>query len=492
MKRNPRSLILAFDIGTSSLRTALFDNSVKRVPGSLAQQKYHLRLSQDGTAELSPAVFKRAAVGCLTQTLNFHRKHWKPGTAPITAVGISCFCHSLMGTDEKGKALTPIYTWADSRCREEAEWLRDNFSEEKIHERTGCMLRTSFWPAKLLWLRKSMGKAFLNVPRWMSPSEWLVKEFTGSFLNSVSMASTFGILDTHRLVWDPELLKITRLKKSQLNSFSTDIPHTGAPWSKKFPALAETLWYPGIGDAAASNLGSGATGGGLAAINVGTSAALRIVLAGRKVRVPYGLFCYRIDEKRYLVGGAVSNAGNVFAWCLKQLDVEGDLRKLEKLLARRPAPEHGLTVLPHLLAERSPTWCEEVPGALLGVTQATSALDILQASTEAVYHRMARIAELLPVKNARALRFIVSGGIQQSEQSLQRLADVMNRTLVVSDEQEASLRGAAVYASEKLGIKIPAVNKIRAVKPRAKYAKSFLQCRQRQIRLEKLLTSNLF
>ena len=56
----------------------------------------------------------------------------------------------------------------------------------------------------------------------------------------------------------------------------------------------------------------------------------------------------------------------------------------------------------------------------------------------------------------RAKKIIVSGGIGQSPASLQILADSLGRDLEVCADQEASLRGAAVHALERLGHKIAA------------------------------------
>lgn len=477
----PHGTILAFDIGTSSLRTGLFNTQGVLLKNSLSQQAYKLKVAPDGTAELSPAKLLQAARNCLHRTLQFHRD---THAAPILAVSMSTFGHSILGLSKDGTATTPIYTWADSRCSPQAQWLRENLNERNIHRRTGCMLRASFWPAKLLWLQKHLKKDFSRIDTWISPAEWIIKAFCATFSQSVSMASGTGIYNPHRLNWDSELLELTGIKESQLAPFTETSLQLKNSLHRKYPELKHALWIPSLFDGAASNLGSRAAGDKIAAVNVGTSAALRVVLKESKMKVPFGLFCYRVDKNRYLVGGAVSNAGNVRAWCLDRLNISQE-NQLEKLLAQRPSPDHGLTVLPHLLAERAPSWCEHIPGGIIGITQATSPLDILQASTEAVYHRMAQIADLIPVKNNRSLKLMTAGGIQASPQSLQRLADVMNRTVIPCSEKEASLKGAAIYALETLKIPLPPTHNHPPIKSRPKNAKSFAIMRERQIKLEK-------
>lgn len=486
----PSSLILALDIGTSSTRTALFDSTGQRVIASTAQQTYPLLTSADGAAELDPQAVLAAVRGCLEKTFSVYRNDAGLEGRPIAGIGVSCFWHSLIGTDSRGEPLTPIITWADSRCRTDAAALRDEFSERTIHARTGCMLRASFWPAKLCWLRREQPQVFKNVRRWMSPAEWIQLALCGGANCAYGMATGTGLFNPTKLTWDSALLKHCGVAPESLQPLSDDPTIVAGPLTTQFPELSGVPWFPGIGDGATSNLGSGATRPSLAAINVGTSAALRVMRQGSNARAPFGLFCYRVDAERYLVGGAVSNAGNLRAWCLRELRVDIDAAGLEDELASRPGPDHGLTILPFWTAERAPTWNEDLRGAVLGLSQHTTALDLLQAITEATYHRIARIAELLMKDEPATPKIFVSGGIQHSRSSMQRLADVLNQPVYANPEPEASIRGAAVFALEKLGMRVPDLKAGAPMRPRAKIAARYAEDRARQVALESLLVKH--
>jgi gluconokinase len=123
-----------------------------------------------------------------------------------------------------------------------------------------------------------------------------------------------------------------------------------------------------------------------------------------------------------------------------------------------------------------------------GLTQSTTALDLLQAITEAAYQRLARIAELLMEQEETPPKFLVSGGIQHSKAAMQRLADVLNQSIYANPEPEASIRGAAVFAIEKLGRQPKPLKLPRPFPPRKKYAALYAQERTRQINLEDLFT----
>ncbi len=476
--------ILAFDIGTSSLRTSFFTAGAERLTATTAQETYPLHTTADGGAELTPALLREAALRCLRTSLAALRADRKLAKARIVGIGTSCFWHSLVGVGSGNTPITPIITWADSRCQKDAEALRAEFSEKDLHARTGCMVRASFWPAKLRWLRRTKPTLFGKVRLWLSPAEWLQREFCGEAQCAYGMATGTGLFNPSRLKWEPTLLEACGLREEQLGDLGDSPSSLLLKWAAEFPELAETPWFPAIGDGAASNLGSGATRPGLAAINVGTSAALRVMTAGKRARAPYGLFCYRVDAERFLVGGAVSNAGNLRAWCLRETRLPESAEEIERELQARTKPAHGLTILPFWTAERAPTWRDDLQGTIAGLTQHTSAMDILQATTEAVYYRIARIAEMVTKHEGAQPKFIVSGGIQKSPASIQRLAHILDAPLYANDEAEASIRGAAVFVAEKLGREVPPFKGGKPVRPRKALAVLYRQHRAAQARLE--------
>jgi len=460
------SVVLSIDAGTSSVRVARFDLSGRRVARSIAQRAYALRTDRNGKAVLDSNEWLDTTLDCLRQA-----------TVPkMQAVGVSCFWHSLLGTDAEGNALTPIYTWADSRCREEAAALRQEFDEREIHAETGCMLRASFWPAKLRWLRHTEPALFRRVAKWLSPAEWLQWRLTGSATCAIGMATGTGLFDPTAQRWSDRMLDACHLDPTRL------LPVSDEPgdWNG-------AQWFPGIGDGAASNLGSGATAPGLAAINIGTSAALRVMREGRTAKAAHGLFCYRVDAKRFLVGGAVSNAGNLHAWCVRELKLSRDLAEVEAELSSRRAPEHGLTVLPFWTAERAPRWNEDDTGSIFGLRQSTTSLDILQAVTEAFYYRLAAIAEKVVTARDGVPKWIVSGGGMKSRAALKRLANILGQPVYANPEAEASLRGAAVLAIERLGGQPAALKLGTPALPDPAIHERYREARAEQLRLEQLM-----
>lgn len=466
------------------MRSALFDDKGHALTETAASREYAVRYTAEGGAELSPALLLQASRLCLRKTLQAQRRSPSLRKIPLVAVGASAFWHSLLGLDAKGRPLTPVFTWADSRCAADAAQLREEFDEKKIHAQTGCMLRASFWPAKLRWLRRTKPQLFRRVARWVSPAGWIFEELFGAAGSSHSMASATGLYDLRAKRWHTALSQTCGIEVKQLGLLA-DMAIMSGP---ALQGIGDPRIFTAIGDGAAGNLGCGANGKGRIAINIGTSAAVRMMeteKANAGNPTSFGLFRYAVDRERTVLGGAVSNAGNLRRWCLRELRLG---ETTEAALSRNAAAEDGLTVLPFWVGERAPTWPENLAGAIVGLTQASDAGQILRASTCAVYYRLGEILELIERGTGPAKEIIVSGGILHSAASLRLLADALGRDLCVSREAEASLRGAAVYVLEKLGNKVASLRTGKIVRHDPALAKNHRVRRTRQVALEKMLS----
>jgi gluconokinase len=362
--------------------------------------------------------------------------------------------------------------------------LRSELDERKIHARTGCMLRASFWPAKLRWLRRTRPRLFHRVARWVSPVEWIYEELFGAAGCNPSMASGTGLYDLRDNRWDSRLFTACGINATQLGALS-EIAVADRPL---FPELRDINFFTAIGDGAAGNLGCGADAAGRIAINVGTSAAVRTVCRGNRTSsTPFGLFRYVVDHDRTILGGAVSNAGNLRKWCLRELRLEDTSAAEKKTLARSAAANDESTVLPFWVNERAPTWPENLRGAIIGLSQTSSAAEILRATTCAVYYRLGEILGLIERATGPAEAVIVSGGILRSTPSLRLLADALGRDLLISPEAEASLRGAAIYVLEQTGCRPVPLRAAKTVKHIPALAAKHRLRRERQLALEKIL-----
>ncbi len=440
--------VLAIDVGTSSTRVMLFDRHGQAVEGVAAQTPYRLRTTPDGGVEGDADTLVVIAAEAVDAAL----RRAGPLARRIGAVGLSCFWHSLLLTDPDGRALTPVYSWADTRSAAEADALRAEFDEGAAHDRTGCVFHTSYWPAKLRWLARTRPDLLAAPTRLLGYGEYLLARFTGRVGCSVAMASGTGLLDQHRIDWDPPLLAGLGLDRDRLPPLvDRDEPFRGlAPgYAARWPALADVPWYPAVGDGATNNVGSGCVTPDRMALSIGTSGVMRVVIPADDIAIPRQLWCYRLDRRRFVLGGALSNGGVVPDWLLSTLKLPGDL---VAQVATQAPDAHGLTVVPSLAGERTPDWEPRARAAILGLSLDTTPVEIMRAGLEAVAYRFALVHELLRPLAREGYRIVCSGGgVEHWPFWPQIIADALGHPLVASQETEASARGAALLALDALG-----------------------------------------
>jgi gluconokinase len=451
--------VLAIDIGSSSVRSGLFNGEGDSIPGTAARRPHRFTFSAGGRVEADPQALSELVIQCIDETLES-----PAARAGIAAVAFCTFLHGLLGTDQEGRALTPVLTWADTRSSEEAARLAARLDAEHVRQRTGCPLHAVYFPSKLLWLRENQSRLFHDVHWWGSVGEYCLRLFTGTACCSLSMASPSGLFDRGACTWDRELLEALGLDVSLLSPLrDIESPVRGLlpRFARRWTALRDAAWFPALGDGACSNVGCGCGSPGRIALMIGTTGAVRTVrsmLAGRAgkpagpAHVPAGLWAYRLDRSRELIGGVLGDGGNLFEWMDRTLDLGLTSGEIDAaLLAAAPAG-HGLSVLPFFTGERSTGWNPWLRGAVIGLRLETSSLDILQAAVEAVAYRFAAILRLLRTEAPGAQEVIGTGGALRSSSAWgQILADVLEMPLSFADVAEASSRGAALLALESLG-----------------------------------------
>ena len=110
-------------------------------------------------------------------------------------------------------------------------------------------------------------------------------------------------------------------------------------------------------------------------------------------------------------------------------------------------------MLPFFSGERTPYWRADLRGAITGLSASTDAFDILRAALESIALRFREIYCLLAGPWGAPTEVIASGGaLLHSPAWTQMMADALGRPVTICTETEASCRGAALWALERLGI----------------------------------------
>ena len=430
----------------------LFDDAANLIEGSVARRAFQFNANNeddpeaaiqrvtDVIAELQSATLRQAQ-----DAVSNHQPFDKLRTqSPITHLGLSCYATSLLALDENRVPLTSIFTYADARCAEDARALRSQHDELASLHRTGCRIRANYWPAKLAWLKRTQPEVFKRARWFCSLPEYVCWRLFGVFSTGISIASWTGLLNREQGDWDEAWLQVLQIRGEQLPEVMS---HESRVMLNGYPVQL----HPAVGDGAAANIGSGCTDTSAIAVTIGTTAAMRVVRPITNNQQPItspSLWNYRVDFTHELTGGATTEGGSVFAWAQRMLNLpfqgqgvlEGDLHQQEP-------DAHGLTVLPMFAGERSPGYAEDVRATLHGLSLDTTAIEIARALLEAVAYRLAMIHDSLRELAAPNAVLVGSGGaLVASPTWCQIIADVTNTPLLISDEAEATAKGAAKLA----------------------------------------------
>jgi gluconokinase len=452
-------ILVALDVGSSSVRALAFDRLGRGLDLG-HQEPYEPTTTPDGGVEIDAdrlAALTAQALDALMASLG-------PRAGGVAAVATSTFWHTLLGLGPDDRPATPVYSWADTRSVDAVEALRSRVDEKAYHARVGCRLHTSYLPARLWWLRERDPAAFRQVRRWVSFGEYLGLRLFGELRTSVSMASGTGLFDQWAQRWDPGILEVLELGVGHLGpivSLDQALRGLRPEFAARWPALAGVPWLPALGDGACSNVGAGCTTAERAALMVGTSGAMRICLPADRVAIPDGLWCYRVDGRRLLLGGSLSNGGSLYAWLTETLELPAPDRVEEMLQAMEP-DAHGLTMLPFLAGERSLGWVAGARAAVVGLSLATRPVDIVAVALETVAYRFAMIHERLRDACSGLRTVVATGGALLASPAWSRImADALGVPVTPSAEPEGSSRGAVLLASEALGL-IPSLEAVPA------------------------------
>lgn len=437
-----RPLVLALDIGSSSVRAALHDGLGRPVRGCAVQVPYAWEMGPDGSVRLPSEVL----LGLVGEALDQLVTAAGSLTTDVVAGGVSCFFHSIVGLDSAGRPMTPVLSWADNTSAAEAAALRQRIDPQQVHASTGVPVHASYWPARVLRLREEQR----GIRRWAGVPELVAEALTGRAVTSRSMASGTGLLDRASGSWFGELLGELGIDAEDLPPVVGDdepIGRLSSSAARRWPQLSKASWFAAWGDGVCGNVGLGATIPGRAALMVGTSGALRAVVEDPAPPIPAGLFAYRLGAGTVL-GGQLSEGGGVLSWARRLL---GRSRaSLEGAAARISPDGHGLTMLPYTFGERGLGYHDDARAWMTGLNPDTDAAAIYRAFLESIAFGFAAVDERLSGVLGGSPAIVASGGALTSLFA-GVLADALQRDIAVAPAFEASRRGAALLALRGAG-----------------------------------------
>lgn len=452
-KRAEPPLLIGLDIGSSGTRGRVFDAAGRTLNKLEGRVRHQATSGADGTVVYDADAILDEVVQIVDGLLAAAGKR----AAAIAAVACDTFASSLVGVDARGRARTPVYTYADSRPAAQVETLARLLDENAVQQRTGCRFHASYLPARFLWLRETAPEILAGVKHWLSLGEYLYLKLLGQRAASFSTAAWSGLLNRHTLTWDSELLAALPVERDQLSPLhDTSEPLQGLTrkYQARWPQLKTTRWFSAVADGYVSNVGSDATDPATYALSLATSAAVRVLLDGSPPEIPAGLWCYRVNRRQSLLGGALNDGGRAIGWLRGLLNLP-PRDELSALLQAPPSPETP-TVLPFLTGERSPGWAAHATASFSHMDLHTTPGALFRGMVEAIGLRLALITQQMLSVAPNAKSIVASGGAAEDlPEWLQILADITALPVTQSLEGQSTLRGTALIALDVIAPAAP-------------------------------------
>lgn len=448
MSRRTGPHILVFDVGTSAVKTALFDAALR--PAAVAVREYPLQ-TRGVCVEARPDDYllaMRSGAAAMPE-------------ADIAAIGMTTQGETLVPVDAQGAALTDAIVWLDARAQDEARLLRGGIEAQAFYETTGLPEITPALPlAKLLHLRERMPDVWRRAAHLLLLEDYLRLRLTGETFTHASLLTSTGYFDIRAGGYWREALALAGVCEALL----PPVLPSGAPAGRLTREGAALLGltagipvYTGAMDQTAALL---AASGGAADTVCETVGTAHVVAAASDA--PRFLPGCRVTVYRHALPGRYlylpigNTAGMALKWFRREFGRAGeDYAALDALCATAPAGCEGVTFLPFLSGCADPEPLPEATACLFGLRLSSTRAHAARAVLEAAGYELRLFLSLLDRLGCRAGRIVSLGGGARSALWTQMRADIAGLPLETPAVTEATAAGAALLAAWGAGI-VPA------------------------------------
>lgn len=447
MNKPSDGVLVAIDVGTSGARASAFATDGTEL--AQVRRSYPTTLPGEGRAEQDARRWPSAALSALTSLV-------KGLNAPITAIGLTGQCPSVVPLDEKARPLRPGIIYRDNRATAEAAQIRDRFGDQYLHALTGHLPAAFHVAAKILWIRAHEPGVYQATRLFAQPSDYVGLALTGEPGTDWSVAAATALLDLRERTWATELLNGLDLDESTL-------PPVKPSWSViggLRPALArrlklkpDTPVIAGAGDSIACAIGAGVTAPGPVSEMAGSSSCFNSVVPQPLADLDITHYPSAVDGHGYVTEVGLNTTGEALDW-LAQLFYDrkprrDDFARIEHAAAAAAPGADGLLFAPVLGdGERDdPTRRGIASGLSLRHDRSAWA----RATLEGVAFGVRARVETLERASTKATELRVSGGGARIALWNQIKADVTG-TPVVCVPGDSTAAGTAMLAGLGAGV----------------------------------------
>ncbi len=489
--------VLAYDIGTTGVKTCLFQIGENISLVASAQQGYGLYILDNGGVEQDTEEWW----GAMRATT--HALFEKTQVRPSEIAGVS-FCSQMQGlvlVDQAGRAVRRPMSYMDQRAKAEiqagiAHGIQiagaNIWKLAKSVLITGAVsssVKDPVWKYK--WVEKNEPDVFKQVYKWFDVKEYLLCRCTGEFVMTEDSAYSTFLYDTRksRRGWSKPLCRMFNVNMAHLPRIVKSTDKVGGLTEQAAAELgltANTPVFGGGGDATLIGIGAGCTKVGDTHIYSGTSGWVSTIVDRQLVDTDAMIAAIiGAQSGKFNYFAEMETAGKCLEWVKDHLALDEIGIYLEKkhvaesqetvytslydylteTIRQAPPGAGGVIFTPWMHGNRCPFEDSNAAGVFFNIRLETGKTELIRAVLEGVCYHLRWMLECQDkkIKTSNPIRFVGGGAL--SAVTCQILADLTGRIIeTVDSPQNVGSVGAAAVAGVGLGV-IDSLEQVRDLIP---------------------------
>lgn len=480
-----RKNIIAYDVGTTGIKTCIFEisDTIKLIAS--AMDSYELFVTGNGGVEQDPNSWWNAMCNTTEKVLKDNN------ISAASIQGIS-FCSQMQGlvlVDKEGNPVRRAMSYMDQRAGEELKQgmayglqiaganVYKLIRSLAVTHAVAASVKDPVWKYK--WVEKNEPEIFAKVYKWLDVKEFLIYRCTGEFVMTPDSAFATLLYDTRKGKegFSKEICKLLGVNMEHLPKISGCTQMTGRITKESANQLhlnEGTPVFGGGGDASLIGIGAGAVEIGDTHIYSGTSGWVSTVV-DRQIVDTSSMIAAIVgaDSNCFNYFAELETAGKCVEWVKDHLALDEIGVYLEKknisdsqetiykslydymmhAVKDVPPGSNGVIFTPWLHGNRCPFEDSNARGMFFNISLETGKTELIHAVLEGVcYHlRWQLEAQEKKIKTSSAIRFVGGGAL--APLTCQILSDILGREIeTVEGPQNVGAVGAALVAAVGLGI----------------------------------------
>ncbi|NQT59273.1 MAG: hypothetical protein HQ557_09855 [Bacteroidetes bacterium] len=433
---------IGIDLGSTNIKAALYDNSVKRIAIKSRKVDY---FRKDKRVEFNADEYFSAVIDLLKELSQYG--------LPIQEITLTGQAESLILLGENRKPLCNAISWMDERSEAACLELAKKFDEKICYAVTGQKSIIPTWPAtKILHLAHHEPDIFAKTQFYVLLKDYIAYRLCGKLVCDKSIATFSFYFDIHKECYWTDMLNTCGIREDQLPPLVEPGTRLGSLLKELSlePVFAHTELNIGTLDHFAGMIGTGNIEPGIISESTGTvlgiSTLAKVPLTGEEsAALHFGPF-----PGSYVFLQVAESGGFCLEWFRDRFMKDFSLQEIDNLIMQRQYPNKML-FLPYIMGVNAPDFDKDASGVFYGIRSGHDNVDFAYAVMEGVALLLERNIRALNHNNMDFNRIISTGGGANSDLWSQLKADITELAVEIPADNEAACLGAAMIGAVERG-----------------------------------------